>query len=596
MNPVQDNPMRSRADVARAAVQLLTPLVPRMSEGHARIYAGGTGAVYSDAIARMEAFSRPLWAIVPMLAGKCPEVEPLWVLWRDGLANGVNPKHPEYWGDIGPMDQRMVEMAVMGAGMCLAPERFLGDLDEEARANLHRWLSQINDHDMPQNNWVFFRVLVNTGFLLNDLPCSRERLEADLALIEARYEGEGWYCDDPAQLDYYAAWGFHYDGLLYARAMRERDPERVKRFLVRARVFAPQFAAWFAADGEAIPYGRSLTYRFAQGSFYAALALAEEESDAIAWDVCKGILLRNLRKWCARPIFTGDGLLSIGYGYPNLNMAEEYNAPGSPYWALKAFLALALPEAHPFWQAKEAFYSAPRMLDEPSAGLLLVRDEGNRHVQAFAAGNHAPSHEHGEAKYEKFAYSTVFGFSVPRGEKTLAEGAFDSALVLTDDGRQWRTRFGCTWHAVGGDRVVSDWNPYDDVAVHTEIIPYGDWHVRVHTIITPRRLIAAEGGYAILRQTDTVEASVRVGLREAVARADWGISGIVAGQGYARAEVIKPAPNTNLLHTRTLLPTLHATIEPGETKLVCAVLGAVLNMDKKWASPPEEVSGSADMG
>lgn len=596
MNPVKDNPMRSRADMARAAVELLMPLVPRMSGGHARIHAGDTGAVYPDAIARMEAFSRPLWAIVPMLAGKCPEVEPLWALWRDGLENGVNPAHPEYWGDIGPFDQRMVEMAVMGVGMCLAPERFLGDLSGEARENLHRWLFQINTHSMPQNNWVFFRVMVNTGFMLADLPYSQARLDEDLALIESRYAGGGWYFDTPTQRDYYTPWGFHYYGLIYARVMRQRDPERAERFLARGRAFAPRFAAWFSGDGEAVPYGRSMTYRFAQGSFYAALALAEEDGDKIAWDAPKGLLLRNLRKWFARPIFTGDGLLSIGYGYPNLNMAEGYNAPGSPYWALKAFLALALPEEHPLWQAKEALCSAPRMLSEPHAGMLLVRDEGDRHVQAFVAGNHAPEHEHGEAKYEKFAYSTVFGFSVPRSAKTLEEGAFDSMLALTDDGAQWRVRFGAASCEVGEARVVSDWNPYGDVAVHTEIIPHGDWHVRVHTIATPRRLFAAEGGYAILRQTDTAEASVFADERNAVARADWGISGIVAGEGYTRAEVIKPAPNTNLLHPRTLLPTLYATIEPGETRLVCAVLGAVLNMDNKWASPPKEVSDSANMG
>ena len=47
-------------------------------------------------------------------------------------------------------------------------------------------------------------------------------------------------------------------------------------------------------------------------------------------------------------------MLSIGYGYPNLFMCESYNSAGSPYWALKAFLPLALPEDHPFWTAEEA--------------------------------------------------------------------------------------------------------------------------------------------------------------------------------------------------------------------------------------------------
>ncbi|SQB37568.1 Uncharacterized protein conserved in bacteria [Citrobacter koseri] len=34
-------------------------------------------------------------------------------------------------------------------------------------------------------------------------------------------------------------------------------------------------------------------------------------------------------------------------------MCEDYNSPGSPYWALKVFLILALPDDHAFWQAEE---------------------------------------------------------------------------------------------------------------------------------------------------------------------------------------------------------------------------------------------------
>ena len=59
----------------------------------------------------------------------------------------------------------------------------------------------------------------------------------------------------------------------------------------------------------------------------------------------KGIIVRNLNWWLARPIFDRDGVLTIGYGYPQQYMAEQYNAPGSPYWGLKVFLLLALPDA-----------------------------------------------------------------------------------------------------------------------------------------------------------------------------------------------------------------------------------------------------------
>lgn len=56
-NCVRENPLRTRADVERAAVQLIEPLIPLLSEGRARLHLGDTGAVYPPEIAEMEAFA-----------------------------------------------------------------------------------------------------------------------------------------------------------------------------------------------------------------------------------------------------------------------------------------------------------------------------------------------------------------------------------------------------------------------------------------------------------------------------------------------------------------------------------------------------------
>ena len=93
--------------------------------------------------------------------------------------------------------------------------------------------------------------------------------------------------------------------------------------------------------------------------------------------VMKGIIVRNLAWWLARPIFDRDGVLTIGYGYPQMYMAEQYNAPGSPYWGLKVFLLLALPDDHPFWACEAAplpeELTRPDVIPQPSADLLLQR-------------------------------------------------------------------------------------------------------------------------------------------------------------------------------------------------------------------------------
>lgn len=577
MNRYAENPLATRADVARLACDLIAPLVPCLSEGKARLHLGDTGAVYDAAIAGMEGFSRVLWALVPMLAGKCPEAEPLWAIWREGLIHGVDPDHEEYWGNIGPFDQRMVEMAVMGMALCMIPDRFYFELPEAARSNLYRWLDQINGYDMPQNNWLFFRVLVNIGFLHVGLPADEARLEDDLNNLETHYCGDGWYYDKPAQRDYYTLWAFHYYGMVYARFMADRDPERCARFAERARLIAPRFAAWFDGEGRALPYGRSLTYRFAQGAFWSACALSGVTAPGLGWGEIKRMLLGNLRWWMKRPIFDRDGILTIGYGYPNLIFAEGYNAPGSPYWAMKVFAVLALPEEHPFWQAEEADYAPPAVLLDEQARLLLTRGPDNRSVIAYTAGNHAYEHAHEDEKYEKFAYSTRFGFSVVKEAGTLKKGAFDSMLAVRGERGLWHARSGFERFALGEGEVSFTWRPMDGVEIDTRLIPWGNWHVRCHTVRTERPLEAAEGGFAVARELpgkrpcEPVRSTARAGEDRASARCGEGSCAVFALAGYARGEVVEAEPNTSLMYPRTLIPTLLARLEPGETRLVCAV-------------------------
>jgi len=64
-------------------------------------------------------------------------------------------------------------------------------------------------------------------------------------------------------------------GLICAKLAAQSDPERARRLCQRAAAFAPDFMHWFAADGA--PFGRSLTYRFAQGALWGALAFADVE-------------------------------------------------------------------------------------------------------------------------------------------------------------------------------------------------------------------------------------------------------------------------------------------------------------------------------
>ena len=100
----------------------------------------------------------------------------------------------------------------MGMALCLIPERFYHELTPAQQENLYRWLDQINQHEMPKNNWQFFRILVNIGFMNVGRPVNQIRLKNDLDDMEGHYVADGWYFDKATQRDYYTLWAFHYYG------------------------------------------------------------------------------------------------------------------------------------------------------------------------------------------------------------------------------------------------------------------------------------------------------------------------------------------------------------------------------------------------
>lgn len=578
-NYVMNNPLKTRKDVTEAALQLIRPVVPYLTEGKARLELSATTAHYDEGVAGMEGFSRILWALVPMMAGKCPEAEPLWQLWRTGIENGTDPDSEEYWGDIGDFDQRMVETAVIGMGLCLLPDCFYHGLNEKCRRNLANWLRGINRHTMPKNNWKFFRVLVNIGLMNVGEAADEKLLEQDLQELESHYTRDGWYFDKPTQRDYYTLWAFHYYGLVYAAVMEKKDPERSQRFRERARLIAPRFACWFDGEGRGLPYGRSLTYRFAQSSFWAACALTHTYTEELTPGRVKGLLLRNLRFWFRQPIFDRDGVLTVGYGYPNLVISEGYNAPGSPYWSLKCFAVLALPEDDVFWTCEEEPYMPPERFCDPECLQLICRDPENRMVTSYTSGNHAYEHMHEDEKYEKLAYSTQFGFSVVKEAGTLNKGAFDSMLAVKRAGHDlWHARSGYESYSLSEEQVTCLWRPVEGVTVETVIRPVdGNWHIRRHIIRAEYALEMAEAAFAVpkdrpgKRPCDRVRSSLLEAEDRAAAWGPFGSTAVFAVKGYDRGIIVNPEANTNMMAPRTVLPTLFTGMDAGSKELICVV-------------------------
>ncbi|UQC85899.1 uncharacterized protein CLUP02_11398 [Colletotrichum lupini] len=529
-----DNPFRTRADLVRAATTLIRPLKQYRSPQEARIkLATNTAAGFDEVAAQLEGFARPLWVIADLLndvenGGEGEELAGLDLeSWARGIVAGTDPNSEEYWGDVSDIDQRMVEMESIAFAMLVAPGPFLSACDDEAKERLRVWLRQINGKRMPQNNWLWFRVFVNLALVRAlGVPVEQARsiMVGDLKVLDTFYMGEGWSSDgawgkDRKQADYYSgSFAIQFAQLLYVR-FAVGDEERVEKYKVHAKEFASSFWRYFDTNGAAIPFGRSLTYRFAFAAFWSAAATAGVGLAPPLDDpgVVKGLLLRHLRWWAETPdMFNTDGTLSIGFTYPNMYLSEDYNSPQSVYWCLKTFVILGLSMDHAFWRCEEKPHP---LQDVKPLGTAMERrqlDPGRvraiwppRHILCNGTEHHfllssgqmtKKSFKGREAKYGKFAYSSTFGFSVPTGS-LLSQMAPDSTLAASiDDGETWCVRweptevrielvsvsFSGVYNEVPS--LVSVWKPWKwlDLEVETALVPvvesFPGWHVRIHKV------------------------------------------------------------------------------------------------------------------
>jgi len=128
-------------------------------------------------------------------------------------------------------------------------------------------------------------------------------------------------------------------------------------------------------------------------------------------------------------------VLSIGFHGEFPGMKQSYSGAGSPYWAAKGMMGLALPADHPAWTAVEEplpveVSDTHRLLAAPgwqvdgtvADGVVRIRNHGTDHANAGAKVADSPL-------YARLGYSTS---TFP----DLEPESLDNAVVLVDgDGR-----------------------------------------------------------------------------------------------------------------------------------------------------------------
>ncbi|MBN1646793.1 MAG: DUF2264 domain-containing protein [Spirochaetales bacterium] len=586
------NALKTRQDLENALLDMLKPYLVALSPGSALVDARAAAATFSERAVEVEGFSRLLWGIVPLLAGTADRTRAseLAALVVKGISSGTDPHHREYWGPSADYDQRLVEMAAFAYALLLVPGLVWEPLGKKGQDNLVEWLLDINRKQIPDCNWVFFRILVNCALIkLDRIPEKSALLGQAFTLVEQFYlDDKGWYNDgfpDKRRArDYYIPWAMHFYGLLFAGSCADLFPVQAQTYRERALRFAPEYSKWFDTDGNALPFGRSLTYRFAQAAFWGALPLAFSEGPD--WQQVRTIFMANLRWWLSQPAFEADGRLSVGYTYPNRYMAERYNSDNSPLWAFKAFAPLAVADYHPFWTCGEHSRAAGTENSlQTGTGLYICTRANAGHHYALNAGQWTPGisneHLHMAEKYGKFAYSSCFGFNVITDAYGIDKLAADNMLLLGEDDEEgyYRYRKQSENHGVHEHYLYSEWRPYGDVRVQTWLVPVrnGSWHIRVHRIESGRVLVSAEGGFPLAFGNDyyplpNAEDTKREG--SAVAVTGSGKSRIIDLAGKRNGYIIPSSPNANIMYPRTVVPVLKGTHAAGIFKLACAVFAS----------------------
>ena len=570
-HPRQIAPVTTRDELAAYLVALHRPLEACYSPGRARVRLSPYAGDFDVASAELEGFARPLWGLAPLLKGGY--ALPFWPEVLKGLGHGVDPQHPEYWGDVVDFDQRIVESAAISFTLLLVPEHSWARLDADAQDNLRRWLGQVVSVRCPPNNWSFFQVLAHLALRSVGVATDQARLDGLLDFLESCALGEdGWITDGlRPQVDHYVGFAMHFYGLLYAHF--SGDTVRGPRMRARARAFSRHFREWFAEDGAALPYGRSLPYRFAHGSFWSAAALADA-SDFDPGEL-KRLALGNIRWWQASDALERDGVLSVGYAYPNPVVAEFYSSAQSPYWAFKAFLPLALPASHPFWQAAEQEpASTPAARLQPVPGMVIQRHAGV--VTALTGGQEAADRFlHTAEKYGKFAYSTRYGFGVERDSRCFAYGAFDNMLAVSADGIHFAMRKRSDAHGILEGMQYAAWSPLPGVRIETATIPAGLGHYRAHLIETDRPLELAEGGFS-LPMPSRAAVSAAGDAHHLILTSDDDASTlrVMTAPGPVKLQHQIGAPGSHILFPRAVVPQARHAIALGRGHLLCCWFGA----------------------
>lgn len=353
------NLLQGRSEDARQwwtglADTMLAALRPYASPHNARITPPGAEGGYGRDVDGLEGFARSLMIAGFRIAGERGRgLDELIDIYAGGIAAGVDPSLPDRWVRPTEHPQAKVEAASIALVLDLTRPWIWECFSSRTQEQVIDYLAEIvGDTTYPRNNWLWFRIVVETFLRSVGGPWAASDIAADLELHESFQRADGWIADgDERAYDHYTGWALHLYPILWstmqgaAELAGERtvtDVARLDRYLLDARRLV-------GADGSPLIQGRSLSYRFAAAAPFWAGVIAEVPSTSA------GALRHAAQKIVGHFADHGApderGLLTLGWHHEWRQLAQSYSGPGSPYWAAKGLLGLMLPADHPVWSA-----------------------------------------------------------------------------------------------------------------------------------------------------------------------------------------------------------------------------------------------------
>ena len=265
----------------------------------------------------------------------------------NGIANGTNPKHEHYWGDIRSRDQILAESSDIAISVWLIWDKIESLFTSIEKTNLFNWLEGAISCDVKYGNWLLFQIIAQavlykfTGRL--DTSLFNERWDR---IKSMRREG-GWYTDGEGEIfDYYNAWAFHYSFFWLYKIDKDLA---IRQFAIDdMRVFVKEYKYLSSRFGFPM-MGRSICFRLACSAPLVCESLMPNAE--ISPGLARTSLLADWR-YFIRNGSLKNGTITQGYFHSDERLLENYSGPASPLWSLRSLIpAIAFGAEGGLWTA-----------------------------------------------------------------------------------------------------------------------------------------------------------------------------------------------------------------------------------------------------